>query len=53
MRNAGQSLNAGIMQPIILDFITARAPELLGNFKVSILWIPFPCSVYLDYFEGF
>ena len=38
MRNAGQSLNAGIVQPIILGFIIAHALELLGHFKVSLPW---------------
>ena len=39
MRENGQSLNAGIIQPIILGFLKARAPEVLeGTFKVSMDW---------------
>jgi len=38
MRNAWQSLNAGIVQPIILYFIIACTPKLLGHFKVSLPW---------------
>lgn len=38
MRDAGQSLSAGIVQPIILGLLSSRAPELLGKFKVSIEW---------------
>jgi hypothetical protein len=39
MRDNGQSLNAGIIQPIILGFLKARAPEVLeGRFQVSMEW---------------
>jgi hypothetical protein len=38
IRDAGQALNTGTIQPIILGFIQARAPELLGKWKVTLQW---------------
>ena len=38
MRDGGQSLNAGIIQPIIKGVIATRALELLGDFQVSVDW---------------
>jgi hypothetical protein len=38
IRDNGQSLNAGTIQPIILGFIKARVYELLGKFKVILEW---------------
>jgi len=36
MSNARQSLNVGIVQPIILEVLSSCALELLGKFKVSM-----------------
>jgi hypothetical protein len=38
MRDAGQSLGAAIVKPIIMGYISARAPEFLGKFKVTLEW---------------
>jgi hypothetical protein len=36
MWKVGQTLNVGIVQPIIVDFISTCAPKLLDKFKVLI-----------------
>ncbi len=41
MIDVGQSLSVGILQPIILGFINAHAPKVLGRFKVITKWVQF------------
>jgi hypothetical protein len=41
MIDVGQSLSVGILQPIILGFINAHVPKVLGRFKVITKWVRF------------
>ncbi len=39
MIDVGQSLSVCILQPIILGFINAHVPKVLGRFKVITKWV--------------
>jgi len=49
MRDEGQPLSIRIVQPIISSFINARAPGVLGKFKVTLKWIHAFMKTHLDW----
>lgn len=49
MTDGGQPLSVRIFQPIISSFINARAPRVLGKFKVTLKWIHAFMKTHLDW----